>query len=123
MRELSRRYLGPLACTALLSACASGTAMTPVADEPPAAPAATANSARPTPDPVPPSADWAENTLRGMTLREKVGQLMMPRIGGEYLPVGTGNWDRTAYWVRDLKVGGVIVTVGPPLEMAVKLNM
>ncbi|MGH7449429.1 MAG: glycoside hydrolase family 3 protein, partial [Longimicrobiales bacterium] len=27
------------------------------------------------------------------------------------------------YWVRELGIGGVIVTVGPPLEMAVKLNM
>ena len=67
--------------------------------------------------------DWAERTLGGMTLRQKVGQLMMPRIGGEYLPIGTGSYDRTVRWVKELGVGGVIVTVGPPLEMAVKLNM
>ncbi|MBR9989814.1 MAG: hypothetical protein KFH98_08675 [Gemmatimonadetes bacterium] len=83
----------------------------------------------PAPVPDPPSGsaaaagDWAGRTLRGMTLRQKVGQLMMPRIGGEYLPIGTGSYDRIAYWVRDLGIGGVIVTVGPPLEMAVKLNM
>ena len=111
--ELSRRYLGPLASTAFLAACASGTAM----NQPPDAGVAPAAATAPAPG------DWAERTLRGMTLRQKVGQLLMPRIGGEYLPVGTGSYDRMTGWVRDLGIGGVIVTVGPPLEMAVKLNM
>src|SRR5690606_21947988 len=107
--ELSRRCLGPLALLAVLSACASGAAMTP--------------AAAPSAAPPPADTDWAESTLRSMTLRQKVGQLMMPRIGGEYLPVGTGSWYRISSWIRDHGIGGVIVTVGPPLEMAVKLNM
>jgi beta-N-acetylhexosaminidase len=111
--QLSRRYLGPLACTALFAACASGTAM----NQPPGAGVVPAAATAPAPG------DWAERTLSGMTLRQKVGQLLMPRIGGEYLPVGTGSYDRITGWVRDLGIGGVIVTVGPPLEMAVKLNM
>lgn len=106
--EPSRRCLVPLAGALTIAACATGTALPPadVTTIPDAA-----------------AADWAERTLRGMTLRQKVGQLMMPRIGGEYLPIGTGTWDRTAWWIRELGIGGVIVTVGPPLEMAVKLNM
>lgn len=71
-------------------------------------------------DPV--AGDWAERTLRGMTLRQKAAQLVMPRIGGEYVPVATGAYERMRHWVQDLGVGGVIVTVGPPLEMAMKLN-
>jgi beta-N-acetylhexosaminidase len=106
--EPSRRCLGLLACTLVPAACASATSMTRTADE-------TAVAAG--------TVGWAEQTLRGMTLRQKVGQLMMPRIGGEYLPIGTGSYDRTVSWVRELGIGGVIVTVGPPLEMAVKLNM
>ncbi|HEX6306758.1 MAG TPA: glycoside hydrolase family 3 protein [Longimicrobiales bacterium] len=93
-------HLG-LVCLFAVAACAPRAAMTPA--EPPA--------------------DWAESTLRGMTLRQKVAQLVMPRIGGEYVPIGAGAYDRMSTWVRELGVGGVIVTVGPPLEMAVKLNM
>jgi hypothetical protein len=37
------------------------------------------------PGPVDPAgpADWAERTLRDLTLRQKVAQLLMPRIGGD----------------------------------------
>ncbi|HEX2167976.1 MAG TPA: glycoside hydrolase family 3 N-terminal domain-containing protein, partial [Longimicrobiales bacterium] len=126
--ELSRRCLGLLACIAALSACASGTAVTTVGDDPvmTAEPESAANpgaEAAAVAGTTGAGDDWAERTLRGMTLRQKVGQLMMPRIGGEYLPIGTGSYDRIAHWVEDLGIGGVIVTVGPPLEMAVKLNM
>src|SRR5690606_7850790 len=100
--ERSRRCLALLACLAA-AACSPRTVTT------------TPESAAP--------ADWADRTLAGMTLREKAAQLLMPRIGGEYVAVGAGAYDRMSYWVRELGVGGVIVTVGPPLEMAVKLNM
>jgi beta-N-acetylhexosaminidase len=115
--DLPRRLLGPLVGLVTLAACASGTAMTPgdrTAVPSPGENTPTANAA---------SDNWAARTLREMPLRAKVAQLMMPRIGGEYLPIGTGSYDRISQWVRDLGVGGVIVTVGPPLEMAVKLNM
>lgn len=72
---------------------------------------------------APVAGDWAEHTLRDLTLRQKAAQLVMPRIGGEYVPFATGAYERMRHWVQDLGVGGVIVTVGPPLEMAAKLNM
>jgi len=72
---------------------------------------------------VVPSGDWAARTLASLTLRQKVAQLLMPRIGGEYVPVGTGAYERLKVWVGDLDVGGVIITIGPPMEMAAKLNM
>ena len=133
--ELSRRCLVPLACAVLTAACASGSSLPPGGSQgtvsaasdgaPRGAPAATpaTHEAAVTATSAGTRNDWAEHTLRGMTLRQKVGQLMMPRIGGEYLPIGTGSYDRTAWWVKELGIGGVIVTVGPPLEMAVKLNM
>jgi len=76
-----------------------------------------------TPSGAPDTGDWAARTLRGMSLRQKVAQLIMPRIGGEYVPVGTGAYARMRYWVDDLGVGGVIVSLGAPLELAAKLNM
>lgn len=75
-----------------------------------------------TTEPVP-SGDWADRTLAGLTLRQKAAQLLMPRIGGEYVPVGTGAYDRLQYWVRDLQVGGVIISTGAPLQTVAKLNM
>lgn len=116
--DTSRRSPGALAGMLLLAGCASGTVMVP-ADRDAAPPAGEIAA----PGGNAATADWAARTLGGMTLRQKVAQLMMPRIGGEYLPIGTGSYDRLRHWVRDLGVGGVIVSIGPPLEMAVKLNM
>src|SRR5688500_8761184 len=95
---------GMLACSIAVGACGSarGSAPSSAAD---------------------PGGDWATRTLRGMSLRQKAAQLIMPRIGGEYVPVGTGAYDRMKYWVDDLGVGGVIVSLGAPLELAAKLNM
>lgn len=75
-----------------------------------------------TPGPVPPT-DWADRTLAGLNVRQKAAQLLMPRIGGEYVPIGTGAYDRLQHWVRDLEVGGVIITTGAPLQTVAKLNM
>ena len=32
---------------------------------------------------------WVERTLASLTLREKVGQLIMPWVGGEYAAIGS----------------------------------
>lgn len=66
--------------------------------------------------------DWAEETLAGLTLRQKVGQMMMPFILGDFAPKGTASHDRMARLVEEAEVGGVIVSVGSPTDVAVKLN-
>jgi beta-N-acetylhexosaminidase len=66
---------------------------------------------------------WVEGTLARMTLRQKVGQLIMPWIGGDYLADGTPEYEQLRHWVVDDGVGGVVVSIGPPLEVASKLNM
>src|SRR5690606_22700428 len=66
---------------------------------------------------------WAEATLRRLTLREKVAQLVVPWIDGSYLAVGTDAYERLRGWVQDDGVGGVIISIGPPLEVASKLNL
>ncbi len=57
-----------------------------------------------------------------MTLREKIGQLIYPRITGAYMPTGGVEYERVQEWVVKYGVGGVIVSHGPPLEIAAKLN-
>jgi beta-N-acetylhexosaminidase len=71
-----------------------------------------------------PSADrWADRTLERLSVRQKVAQLVMPRVGSEYVPVGSGQYERLRYWVSDLQVGGVIISIGSPTETAARLNM
>ena len=124
----------------LFSACyqqAPGTASTPPPEPPPEIvqaegdPSATAAVPAPVP-PVPsrsteastspPPLSWAERTLAGMTLREKVGQLMMPFVLGNFAPEGSETHDRIVDVIEQDRVGGVVMSVGSPSEVAVKLN-
>lgn len=67
--------------------------------------------------------DWVRTTLAGMSLREKVGQLVMPRISGDYMAEDSRRFERARRWVTDQKIGGVIISIGPPYEIAAKLNV
>jgi beta-N-acetylhexosaminidase len=71
---------------------------------------------------IPPPLPWAERTLAGMTLREKVGQLMMPFVLGNFAPEGSETHDRIVDVIEGENVGGLIMSVGSPSEVAVKLN-
>ena len=66
---------------------------------------------------------WVAQTLRGLSLRDKVGQLLTVWIDGSYVPFGGPEYERLRSLVQDLKVGGIVMSVGPPLEIAAKLNM
>ena len=88
---------------------------TPVPD-PVVAPVSTAVSTRP------PPLTWAQRTLARMTLREKVGHLMMPFVLGNFAPEGSETHDRIVRVIEQENVGGLIMSVGSPSEVAVKLN-
>ena len=85
----------------------------------PAAPVAVTEPRAPTHDE---GRSWAERTLAGMTLREKAGQMMMVWVAGDFAPVGSEGQQRLSQLVEDRKIGGVIMSVGSPTEVAVKLN-
>lgn len=65
---------------------------------------------------------WAERTLAELTLEEKVGQLMMPWVLGDFAPEGSASHTRVVRYLEELKVGGVIMSVGTPTEVAAKVN-
>ena len=65
---------------------------------------------------------WAERTLAGMSLRDKAGQMMMVWAAGDFAPVGSEGQQRLRRLVEDQKIGGVVMSVGSPTEVAVKLN-
>jgi beta-N-acetylhexosaminidase len=74
----------------------------------------------PEPEPIP--QDWPSRTLASMSLRQKVGQMMMPFVLGDYAPEGTPSHERVLTMIEDQEIGGLIVSVGSPGEVALKLN-
>jgi len=73
-------------------------------------------------EPIPVFDSWADSVLSTLTLEEKAGQLLMPWMLGDFAPEGSASQERISEMVEDMKVGGVIISVGSPTEVAVKLN-
>ena len=76
------------------------------------------------PEPTEPAdtRSWAERTLAGLTLEQKAGQLIMPWVLGDFAPEGSDSHERIFRYIEELGVGGVIMSVGTPFEVAAKLN-
>jgi beta-N-acetylhexosaminidase len=60
--------------------------------------------------------------LAGLSLREKAAQLVMPWLAGSYAAYDDWTLAETVRLVDSLHVGGLIVSVGSPLDVAAKLN-
>ncbi len=125
----------PLLLLLLFTACA------PRAVSPPSANAASPVSAVPTADPsgtpgtlpegtrLEPSAPlsasqaaWVESTLASLPLRERVAQLMMIWVLGDYSSTSDSAMIRVAHEVSTLGVGGLVMSLGSPIEVAAKVN-
>ncbi|HET7273858.1 MAG TPA: glycoside hydrolase family 3 N-terminal domain-containing protein [Longimicrobiaceae bacterium] len=70
----------------------------------------------------PASERWVQETLASLSLREKVGQLIMPWVGGEYTAVDSPEFEALLEWVEDEGVGGLVMSIGLPHSYAAKLN-
>jgi len=80
---------------------------------------------RPASAPAPAAAGdarWVERTLAGLTLRQKVGQMVMPWVSGGYAAADSREMERLGRWVEEEGIGGVVVSVGMPYSYAAKLN-
>lgn len=67
----------------------------------------------PLPDTIDKTGDkWVEDTLRKMSLDEKVGQLLVPAVDSTYLSSDTDAFDRLAAKIQQLHVGGFHVFGG-----------
>jgi beta-N-acetylhexosaminidase len=79
----------------------------------------------PGPEPFRPDLQAAadvDHLLRVLTVRDKIAQLVVPWIAGTYAAYDAEAFDRMEMWVDSLHVGGLIVSVGSPLDIAAKLN-
>jgi beta-N-acetylhexosaminidase len=65
---------------------------------------------------------WVEATIQSLSPRERVAQLIMPWVPGEYAAVGSPEYEQVRGWVEDDKVGGLVLSIGMPLSYAAKLN-
>ncbi|MGH7508354.1 MAG: glycoside hydrolase family 3 protein [Gemmatimonadales bacterium] len=82
----------------------------------------------PEPQPVqfPPREDAAavdiDALLSELSLRDQIAQLVMPWIPGTYASADDPEFARMVAWVDSLHVGGLLISVGSPLDIAAKLN-
>ena len=65
---------------------------------------------------------WADSVLATMPLRDKAAQMVWPWILGDYTAVDNAAWTRVERMVREQKLGGAIISVGGPIDIAVKTN-
>ncbi len=73
----------------------------------------------PAAQPANPSAD---SILARLTREEKVGQVLMPWLAGDYAAFDAEALAKAVAWVDSLGVGGIVVSIGSPLDVASKLN-
>ena len=109
--RLSRIRVRLLALSAVsLAACAPASAPRPVAgDRAPMAVDAAGEA-------------WVERTLAAMSLRQRVAQLVFPWISGRSPAQEPDEARQMLEWVGRGEVGGLIVSIGTPAEMAAKLD-
>jgi beta-N-acetylhexosaminidase len=60
--------------------------------------------------------------LAKLTPRQKVAQLVVPWLGGNYMALDDSAYQIAVRWVDSLEVGGIIISVGSPYDIAAKLN-
>ncbi len=82
---------------------------------------------RRTAEPVPPRPSTVptvsvDSLLAALTVRQQVGQLVIPWLSGSYTALDDSLFQVAARWVDSLEVGGLIISVGSPLDIASKLN-
>ncbi len=63
-----------------------------------------------------------DSLLASLTVRQQVGQLVIPWLSGSYTALDDSLFQVAARWVDSLEIGGLIVSVGSPLDIATKLN-
>ena len=72
--------------------------------------------------PQPRFASWADSVLASLSPRDKAAQLVWPMVFGDFTPIASAGWARAEGYVSSDHVGGLVMSVGGPIEIAEKLN-
>src|SRR5438309_11151891 len=70
------------------------------------------------PSPRPPSPVPVDSLLRALTPRQKVGQLVVPRLSGAYAALDDSLFQVAARWVDSPEGGGLTGFAGSPFDVA-----
>jgi beta-N-acetylhexosaminidase len=65
---------------------------------------------------------WVDSVLATMTLRQKAAQMVWPFMLGDYTSVDSPAWRQLERLAAVEQVGGFIISVGSPLDIATKTN-
>ncbi|HTI64650.1 MAG TPA: glycoside hydrolase family 3 N-terminal domain-containing protein [Gemmatimonadaceae bacterium] len=65
---------------------------------------------------------WVDSTLATLSLRDRVGQMVMIWMLGDYASTRDSSYAEVIRWVEQDHVGGVSMSLGTPIEVAAKLN-
>ena len=63
-----------------------------------------------------------DSLLATLTVRQQVAQLIVPWLSGAYAAMDDSGFVEAQRWVDSLQVGGIIISVGSPFDIAAKLN-
>src|SRR5947199_5472711 len=77
---------------------------------------------RATTAPRPPQPVAIDAVLAKLTTRQKVAQLVVPWLGGNYMALDDSAFQIATRWVDTLEVGGITIWGGSPYDIAAKLN-
>ncbi|GJG88348.1 hypothetical protein tb265_35290 [Gemmatimonadetes bacterium T265] len=67
-------------------------------------------------------ARWVDGTIASLSLRDRVAQLVTVWVLGDYVNRDDPSFVQVRRWIGDEHVGGVIMSLGSPLEVAAKVN-
>src|SRR5213083_1547217 len=74
------------------------------------------------PLPHPEASQPVDSLLASLSVRDRVAQLVVPWLAGSYTALDDSLFQVAARWVDTLHVGGLIMSVGSPFDIAAKLN-
>jgi len=65
---------------------------------------------------------WVDSTFATLSARDRAAQLIHVWLLGDYESASDSAYAVTARWVREDGIGGILMSVGSPIEVAAKLN-
>ena len=65
---------------------------------------------------------WADSVLGTLTMRQKAAQMVWVWTLGDYTAVDAPGYSAIEKQITDLELGGIIVSVGGPMDIATKVN-
>ncbi len=69
-----------------------------------------------------PAQRWVDSTLATLSGRQRAAQLIHVWLVGDYESSSDSAFAATARWVKEDGIGGILMSVGSPIEVAAKLN-